>query len=644
MNDFLQKRLQELENSEQGQCWYIVKQQTDFSKLCYLVSFLDDYKKTEKKQNLESYISEKISEINAQKGLGIADNYRTLLVASYFGLINKAAAKGLSYVDADISQAFYEIKNRCDGDFDNYNLYKDLAQRQIEKMYIATPADDYYETTKKKFRLFPIPLLYKILLEIGRTTTKYSISISEFEYLVVTTERYEDYLSTLLFIRLFREEPENENIFSEKLAAKFDNRIKQVIRQLECLDVNAREIVLKENYIEEVSKKITYFENHSRFIPYDKIISFQCSTQSLWPSEKEIYKEEKMPNITDSTTNFTDPEQIIFYGVPGSGKSHTIKEKLKNEYNITEGNEDLQVMRTVFHPEYTNADFIGQILPRITEGKTEFEFKPGPFTKILKRAMCDPLKRYVLVVEEINRGNAAAIFGDLFQLLDRIEDEEEKTSYDGGVNHFGKGWSDYFVMNSEINNFIRDSRDDFDGKAVNISGIHFSANTGIRLPPNLSILATMNTSDQNVFTLDNAFQRRFEKILIRNEFYVTNITDENLKKQIENQRDANIETTNCTWGTFQVKINERISETAQEMGLSSMEDKRLGCWFVKNKNGIITREQFAGNVLKYLWDDAFKFNRSSIFSEEFNNFEELSKAFLVENKGLSIFTIPFNEE
>ena len=154
----------------------------------------------------------------------------------------------------------------------------------------------------------------------------------------------------------------------------------------------------------------------------------------------------------------------------------------------------------------------------------------------------------------------------------------------------------------------------------------------------------MNTSDQNVFTLDDAFQRRFEKILIRNEFYVTNITDENLKKQIENQRDANIETTNCTWGTFQVKINERISETAQEMGLSSMEDKRLGCWFVKNKNGIITKEQFAGNVLKYLWDDAFKFNRSSIFSEEFNNFEELSKAFLVENKELSIFTIPFNEE
>lgn len=361
-------------------------------------------------------------------------------------------------------------------------------------------------------------------------------------------------------------------------------------------------------------------------------------------NETSITDDEGLKTLMEKASSYINPEQIIFYGVPGSGKSHTIKEKLKNEYNITEGNEDLQVMRTVFHPEYTNADFIGQILPRITEGKTEFEFKPGPFTKILKRAMCDPLKRYVLVVEEINRGNAAAIFGDLFQLLDRIEDEEEKTSYDGGVNHFGKGWSDYFVMNSEINNFIRDSRDDFDGKAVNISGIHFSANTGIRLPPNLSILATMNTSDQNVFTLDNAFQRRFEKILIRNEFYVTNITDENLKKQIENQRDANIETTNCTWGTFQVKINERISETAQEMGLSSMEDKRLGCWFVKNKNGIITKEQFAGNVLKYLWDDAFKFNRSSIFSEEFNNFEELSKAFLVENKELSIFTIPFNEE
>lgn len=340
--------------------------------------------------------------------------------------------------------------------------------------------------------------------------------------------------------------------------------------------------------------------------------------------------------IKKNATTFTSPEQIILYGVPGSGKSHTIKEKIRNEYKITEENEDIQVTRTVFHPEYTNADFVGQILPKVVNGKTEFEFNPGPFTKILRKAMWDPEHKYVLIIEEINRGNAAAIFGELFQLLDRIDDEDKKTSHEKELNHYGKGWSDYFVMNSEINNYIRESNDEYDGKALDMNGIHFSANTGIRLPPNLSILATMNTSDQNVFTLDNAFQRRLEKILIRNEFGDTD------KEKVQSK--AIIETTNCTWENFQKRINELIGQSALESGLSSMEDKRLGCWFVKNKNGKITKDKFAGNVLKYLWDDAFKFSRDSIFNPEYKNFEELSKAFLVDEKGLSIFTVPFNVE
>lgn len=376
------------------------------------------------------------------------------------------------------------------------------------------------------------------------------------------------------------------------------------------------------------SLKILKLEKDSEITYYFEIINKNNE------EEKKVNDESIPKQINSSATIHTSPEQTILYGVPGSGKSHTIKEKLKNEYNITESNEDVQVIRTVFHPEYTNADFIGQILPKVVDGKTEFEFVPGPFTKILKKAMWDSANKYVLIIEEINRGNAAAIFGELFQLMDRIDDDDKQTSHEGELNHYGKGWSDYFVMNSEINNYIRDSKDDFDGKALDMNGIHFSANTGIRLPPNLSILATMNTSDQNVFTLDNAFQRRLEKKLIRNEF--GNTPKENV------QRGALIETTNCKWEDFQKKINELIGQAALEAGLSSMEDKRIGCWFVKNKNGKITKEQFAGNVLKYLWDDAFKFNRDSVFNSEFKNFEELSKAFLNDNKGLGVFTIPFN--
>ena len=334
-----------------------------------------------------------------------------------------------------------------------------------------------------------------------------------------------------------------------------------------------------------------------------------------------------------AATPHTSPEQIIFYGVPGSGKSHKIKQKLETGYNIPEEKQDIFVERTVFHPEYTNADFIGQIMPKLVQGKTDFIFKPGPFTSILKKALHDSQSRYVLIIEEINRGNAAAIFGELFQLLDRIDDESKLTYHENELNFYGKGWSEYFVMNSEINNYIRDSDDSFDGKALDLNGIHFSANTGIRLPPNLSILATMNTSDQNVFTLDNAFQRRWDMKLIENVFGGT--------EEEKYQKGAFVDTARTiTWEQFQQTINIRIGRISEEAGLSSMEDKRIGCWFIKAvKQGdgsyIIPKDLFAEKVLKYLWDDAFKFCREKVFNG-YTSLESLAHDFKGQ-KGFAVF-------
>lgn len=354
---------------------------------------------------------------------------------------------------------------------------------------------------------------------------------------------------------------------------------------------------------------------------------------------------ELVPDLLDNTeetnveaTKYINPLQTIFYGVPGSGKSHEIKHKLEEEYKIPEEKQDVFVERTVFHPEYTNADFIGQIMPKLVQGKTDFVFKPGPFTSILKKALCDSQNRYVLIIEEINRGNAAAIFGELFQLLDRIDDERKKTSHDGSLNTYGKGWSEYFVMNSEINNYIRDSDDTFDGKALDLNGIHFSANTGIRLPPNLSILATMNTSDQNVFTLDNAFQRRWDMELIENVFGDT--------EEETNQRNAFVDSAKqITWEKFQTAINIKIGKMSEDAGLSSMEDKRLGCWFVKavklGDDYIISKDLFAEKVLKYLWDDAFKFCREKVFNG-YTNLESLTRDFKGD-KEFSVFKDLFSE-
>lgn len=385
-------------------------------------------------------------------------------------------------------------------------------------------------------------------------------------------------------------------------------------------------------------KKIFTTDNERRGIIYlpDTAIEFQNDKDCPF-MQKGNFSE--IEDLSPSATIYTSPEQIIYYGVPGSGKSHAIKQKLEAEYKIPEQKQDVFVERTVFHPEYTNADFIGQIMPKVIQGKTDFVFKPGPFTSILKKALCDSQNRYVLIIEEINRGNAAAIFGELFQLLDRIDDKSKTTSHEKELNTYGKGWSEYFVMNSEINDYIRDSDDSFDGKALDLNGIHFSANTGIRLPPNLSILATMNTSDQNVFTLDNAFQRRWDMKLIENVFGGS--------EEETNQRNAFVDSAKkITWEKFQQAINIKISKMSEEAGLSSMEDKRLGCWFVKAEKYTdgrysISKDLFAEKVLKYLWDDAFKFCREKVFNN-YTNLESLTRDFKGE-KGFSVFKDLFFE-
>ena len=338
--------------------------------------------------------------------------------------------------------------------------------------------------------------------------------------------------------------------------------------------------------------------------------------------------------IQSSSYSYT---QIIYYGVPGCGKSNKIREQLKD---VPEKNK----VRVVFHPEYTNAEFIGQILPKVN-GHVTYEFTPGPFTQIIKRAYLNPNEQFYLVIEEINRGNAAAIFGDTFQLLDRLKAGETDSlgndPADAAVNTFTEGWSQYFVQNDDVNAYIRKTTEQDDGsyqerndgepiEEIKIKEIHFNANTAIRLPPNLSILATMNTSDQNVFTLDNAFQRRFDMELVRNEFDLT-------KSAVKTQYEAEIDDTGIKWGQFWGWINAKITATLK--GLSSTEDKRLGVWFVSNVGGIIDDKVFAEKVLKFLWDDVFKFKRPQIFADGIDTLEKLINFFEKPSEGKERFDV-----
>lgn len=181
--------------------------------------------------------------------------------------------------------------------------------------------------------------------------------------------------------------------------------------------------------------------------------------------------------MADDFTFFA--ENILFYGVPGCGKSYSVEQRYESQVT----NNQCKV-RVVFHPDYTYSDFVGQVMPvleKVTksdgteEEKLQYKFVPGPFTRILEVAYANHQEKCLLIIEELNRGNAPAIFGEIFQLLDRNDD----------------GSSKYAIYNSDIANEV-----------------HKDKLCPIKLPSNLTIVATMNTSDQNVFTMDTAFQRR----------------------------------------------------------------------------------------------------------------------------------------
>lgn len=347
------------------------------------------------------------------------------------------------------------------------------------------------------------------------------------------------------------------------------------------------------------------------------------------------------------------PTQLIYYGVPGCGKSHKVEKEICgiiDSFNNSAAEKisyEKQVTRVVFHPDYCNADFIGQIVPVLdSEHHVKYEFKAGPFTQILRKAYLNPSKPYFLVIEEINRGNAAAIFGDVFQLLDRFKSGEHSKNLPINNENFDytQGWSKYVVSNDDVNGFVRqgpklsaseienvvyDSDFPEDPEAaIKIPGwgdLHFSVYSGIRLPPNLSIYATMNTSDQNVFTLDNAFKRRFDSELIKNSLDGVDH---------DAQRETKIEGTEVTWGKFWECINDLILEKHSSM--TSSEDKRLGAYFIVGEEKTaedgttyreISKKLFGEKVLEYLWDDAFKYKRKDVFTEDCKSVESLIEKF-----------------
>lgn len=256
-------------------------------------------------------------------------------------------------------------------------------------------------------------------------------------------------------------------------------------------------------------------------------------------------------------------QNTIVYGAPGTGKSHFINELSKKN--------KAEIIRTTFHPDMDYSSFVGCFKPfKESNGEMTYQFVPQAFTRAYVKAWQLPSDvPFYLIIEEINRGNCSQIFGDLFQLLDRDK----------------KGESKYGVTpNTDLADFLRKEFEN--NYNQNIPEKVKNADE-LRLPSNLWILATMNTSDQSLYPMDSAFKRRWEWKYIP------------LERGIP---DKFIQVGNSfySWGTFLLKINAKIAEATQS------EDKKLGFWFIQADDKIISSETFVNKVLFYLWNDIYK--------------------------------------
>ena len=296
----------------------------------------------------------------------------------------------------------------------------------------------------------------------------------------------------------------------------------------------------------------------------------------------------------------------IFYGAPGTGKSHSVSkliEKYYPNFNNTDSEDTNFVFRTTLHPEYTYNDFVGQLMPVKIGDNINYEFTPGVFSLALKKALINPKKYVFLVLEELSRANVASVFGDLFQLLDRKD-----------------GISEYSITNSLIANFVYAKDSDPLDKDY--------SNQKIFLPANLVIIGTVNTNDQNVFVMDTAFKRRFEW-----EYISTDPVGDNLNNpEFEYQTSRKIK-----WWDFYQELNQFITSV---MNLG--EDKQIGQFFIHFKHDKEKNKKLIQNkLLQYLWEDVQKVSYSSkLFSEEIKNFSDLYKKF---GRGEKIFSNEFLE-
>ncbi len=357
------------------------------------------------------------------------------------------------------------------------------------------------------------------------------------------------------------------------------------------------------------------------------------------------------------------PIQKILFGSPGTGKSYRVENKIiPDELKITDQS---NIIPTVFHPEYTYGDFMGKLMPLTDDsGKVEYKYYSGHFLKALAKAYKNIIiscikyekdkkevteeykqeigktrqedfsieerstlkqkhskiikqpENVVLVIDEINRGNSAAIFGTVFQLLDRNKNgwsqypitisDLEKTGLLQAIS-----FKQYFLSKDKGYSF------EYDGDSCKEETYHkyldyiFSdlseeervrlQECKIKLPPNLSFLATMNTSDNSIYFMDSAFKRRWD-------WEFVNIEDDGQRNVVSGRKIKLDNNDTCAWNDFVNKLNGFIRSHYKTV--RKIEDKQIGYFFINEET--ITEEHIKNKLMFFIWDSVFSNNRKPL--------------------------------
>ena len=356
-------------------------------------------------------------------------------------------------------------------------------------------------------------------------------------------------------------------------------------------------------------------------------IKYLRSPKSVSEIKNDIAKKELLDSIKVIQPFSNDePGNIIYFGAPGTGKSHNLNEDVSKLLKDTPDNYE----RVTFHPDYTYANFVGTYKPVSKEDSKypiSYEYVPGPFMRTLVKALKTPSEPFILVIEEINRANVAAVFGDVFQLLDR----DDITNISQFPINASEDMKNY--LKKELNN-----TDMFDQNKCGLRN-YWKSILGqnydkIKIPSNMLIWATMNSADQGVFPMDTAFKRRWDFIYFdinQNEKEIENLKVKICGKEIQ-------------WNKLRRAINDELVLTYR-----INEDKLIGPFFAfkefKDKIDLTEDEEkkfkkiFKNKIIMYLFEDAARSRRNELFSgvKETSNltYSQICKSF--DEKGVGIF-------